>query len=329
MIKYILKRIGAAIVTILIASSILFFLVQFLPGKPYSNDKLDPDQVAAIKDDLDLDEPLFLRYGQFVIGILGFESDIEDGWFETIEYKVFPQFGISWDANRAPVNEKISNALPISMRIGFQAIIFGSVVGIMFGIIAGLYRNKFPDHMLTFLAVLGISVPSFVFAMLLVYLFSEVLPFDTPFVYDKSQAFSSSLLPSLALSFFVISTLTRYMRSELVEVFGSDYILLAKAKGIKHRSVIFRHSIRNALIPVVTVMGPLFLSILVGSMAVEATFAVPGMGGMIVESVNLGDHPTILGLSFYYSLFYILVILLIDLSYGIIDPRIRITGGES
>ncbi len=329
MLNYIFKRIGAAIVTILIASSLLFFLVQFLPGKPYSNPKLDLEQREAIKDELDLDEPLFLRYGQFVIGILGFESDIEDGGFEKIEYKFFPQFGISWDSNRAPVNEKISSALPISMTIGFIAIIFGTIVGILFGIIAGLYRNKFPDHFLTFLAVVGISVPSFVFAMLILYFAAEVIPLDITFIYDKGEPFLSALLPALALSLFVISTLTRYMRSELVEVFSSDYILLAKAKGIKHRSVIFRHSIRNALIPVVTVMGPLFLSIMVGSMAVEATFSVPGMGGMIVNAVNIGDHPTILGLSFYYSLFYIIIILLIDISYGLIDPRIRINGGES
>ncbi len=329
MLKYILKRIGAAIMTIWIASSILFFLVQLLPGKPYSDPKLDQLQKEAIMDNLDLDEPLYLRYSQFVLGIFGFESDIEDGGFESIEYKVIPQFGSSWDSSKAAVNDKIGSTIPLSMRVGFQAIIFGSIVGILFGIIAGLYRNKFPDHAFTFLAVLGISVPSFIFALLIVYLFATVLPFDIPYYYKKSEPFSSTLLPSLALSLFVISTLTRYMRSELVEVFGSDYILLAKAKGIKHRSVIFRHSIRNALIPVVTVMGPLFLSILAGSMAIESTFSVPGMGRMMVSAVNTSDHPTILGLAFYYSLFYIVVILLIDLSYGLIDPRIRISGGES
>ncbi len=335
MLKYILKRIASAIVTILISSSILFFLVQILPGKPYESGKLDPNQIADVKDKFDLDEPLMLRYGQFMIGLLGFESDIEDGKFVegSIEYKVLPQFGNSWTGNEAPVNEDIALSLPISMRLGLQAIIFGTIVGLTFGVIAGLYKNRFPDHILTFLAVVGISVPSFVFASLLVYLFGEVflgkLPFDIPPMYNQGQPFTSTILPTFALSLFVISTLTRYMRSELVEVFSSDYILLAKSKGIKHRSVIFRHSIRNALIPVITVMGPLFLALLTGSMVIEATFGVPGMGESMINAINDGDHPIILGLSFYYTLFYIVVILLVDLSYGLIDPRIRIAGGDS
>ncbi len=335
MLKYILKRIAAAIVTILISSSLLFFLVQVLPGKPYDSNKLDPQQIADKMDELDMDEPLMLRYSQFIIGILGFESDIEDGTFVegSIKYKVIPQFGYSWDSNGAPVNETLLLTLPISMRVGFQAIIFGTIVGLLFGIVAGLYKNRFPDHILTFLAVVGISVPSFVFASLLIYIFGDVLygklPFDIPFKYNQAHPFSSTILPTIALSLYIISTLTRYMRSELVEVFSSDYILLAKAKGIKHRSVIFRHSIRNALIPVITVIGPLFLALLTGSMVIESAFGIPGMGGLMLDAITKGDHPTILGLAFYYTTFYIIVVLLVDLSYGLIDPRIRIAGGES
>ncbi len=328
MLKYVLKRLGAAVVTLIIASSILFFLVQLLPDTPYSSNKLDEAQKEAIMDELDVDEPLHLRYAQFVIGLIGFESDIEDGEFVEINYKVLPQFGNSWVGTKEPINEKIAGALPISMSIGIAAIIFGTIVGVTFGVIAGLYKNKFPDTALTFLAVLGISVPSFIFAMVLVYIFSEYIPI-LPVSYEIAEPIKSSILPSLALSTFVIATLTRYMRSELVEVFGSDYILLAKAKGIKHKNVIFRHSIRNALIPVVTVIGPLFLSLLAGSMTVESTFGIPGMGALVVDAVNAGDHPTVLGLSFYYSFFYIIVILLVDISYGLIDPRIRIAGGES
>ncbi len=198
----------------------------------------------------------------------------------------------------------------------------------MFGVFAAIYKNKLPDHIITILAVIGVSVPSFVFASVLSYLASKGTFF--PLIYDGSSIgsmFLSLILPTISLSLFVISTLTRYMRSELVEVLGSDYIALAHAKGVSRSKVIRRHSIRNALIPVITVMGPLTLSILGGSMVIEKVFTIPGLGGQLTTSVTANDHPVILGLTFYYTAIYMVVILLVDISYGIIDPRIRVQGG--
>ncbi len=324
MLKYIVKRIVSAIVTLFIASSLLFILLQFMPGKPYEDNKYDAATSLAIKDKYDLDEPFFLRYFSFIGGIAGFEIDIEDGGIESIDYNVVPQFGDSWEGQELPVSETLLKKLPISSRLGIQAILLGTIIGLIFGILAALYKNRWIDHLITILAVIGISVPSFVFAAILMFKGSQGTTFNV--IYDKGEVFNSLLLPTIALSVFVIATLTRYMRSELVEVLESDYIALSHAKGVSRNKVIRRHSIRNALIPVITVMGPLTLSILGGSMVIEKIFSIPGMGGELVKAIKANNHPIVLGLTFYYTAMYMIVILLVDISYGIIDPRIRIQG---
>ncbi len=329
MFKYIIKRIASAILTLFIAASLLFTILQFIPGKVYEDKDYDPATQLAIKDKFDLDEPFYLRYFSFAGGIIGFDIDIEDGRIESIEYKVVPQFGNSWTENEAPVGDTLINKVPISIMLGFMALILGSIIGILFGILSAIYKNKPLDHIITALAVIGISLPSFVFASILMYRAGSGSTF--PVIFDDSS-FSAMLislvLPAIALSVFVIATLTRYMRTELIDVLGSEHITSARAMGLDRGKLIRKHSIRNALIPVITVMGPLTLTVLGGSMVIERVFSIPGLGDQLIISVQDNDHPMILGLTFYYTAIYMIIILIIDILYGIIDPRVRLYGGD-
>lgn len=326
MTKYLLKRIGFALLTLLIASSLLFSLLQLMPGAPYEN-KLDETTKEQIKDEYDLDEPVALQYVKFFGGVLGFKIEIDDGSVQGVDYKGMPQFGRQWAPTKAPVSTIIGNQYPLSMFIGFQGLIMGLIAGLIFGVVSALRRNTAWDHILTMVAVVGVSVPSFVFASVLQYFIGFKLGVF-PITYEINNMFSSSILPAFALSLFVTASLTRFMRTELVDVLGSDYILLARAKGLSKNKVIVRHAIRNALIPVITVLGPLTLAILSGSVVVEKIFTIPGMGGELVSAIQNYDNPVILGIAFFYSALYILVILLVDISYGIIDPRVRVQGGD-
>ena len=319
MIKYIGRRLAIAIVTLLTILTLLFVLLEFMPGSPFNDEKLSDSQKEILYEKYGLDQPLLIRYKTFMINVIT-KGD----------------FGVSYAIDKnAEVSKIIDKRLPLSIRFGLQALVLGSIVGVILASIAALKRNTIWDTMTTAFSVLGISIPSYVFALGLSYFLGYKLTKATgvsyfPMTFDLYKPFKSSILPTIALSMFVIATVARFMRTELVEVLGSDYVLLAEAKGLNSHKIIFRHAMRNALIPVVTVLGPLTVSLMTGSLVIERVFGIPGIGDLLVTAISVNDFNIIIAVSFYYSIFYILMQLFIDILYGIIDPRIRVSkGGQS
>lgn len=319
MIKYIGRRLAIAIVTLLTILTLLFVLLEFMPGSPFNDEKLSDSQKEILYEKYGLDQPLLIRYKTFMINVIT-KGD----------------FGVSYAIDKnAEVSKIIDKRLPLSIRFGLQALVLGSIIGVILASIAALKRNTIWDTMTTAFSVLGISIPSYVFALGLSYFLGYKLTKATgvsyfPMTFDLYKPFKSSILPTIALSMFVIATVARFMRTELVEVLGSDYVLLAEAKGLNSQKIIFRHAMRNALIPVVTVLGPLTVSLMTGSLVIERVFGIPGIGDLLVTAISVNDFNIIIAVSFYYSIFYILMQLFIDILYGIIDPRIRVSkGGQS
>jgi oligopeptide transport system permease protein len=233
--------------------------------------------------------------------------------------------GNSFYFESRPVSQMILQRLPVSMFIGIQAVIFGLVIGMVLGILAALRHNTLWDTLAVVIAIVGVSVPTFVLGPLLQYWLGLKLGLF-PIAFFESYKYS--ILPSLTLSVFVVSTVARFIRSEMLEVMGQDYIILARAKGLSGLAVIMRHVVRNALIPLVTVLAPLTIYLITGSLVVEQIFAVPGIGEQFIQSVVVNDYSMILGTTIFFSVMFILALLLQDILYGIIDPRIRIAGAK-
>lgn len=213
----------------------------------------------------------------------------------------------------------------VSAQLGFQALVFGTIVGILLGVIAAVRHNTPIDYGATVLAVLGISIPSFVFGGLLQYYIGVKLKL-LPVAFW--EGFEYTIMPTLALSVSVIASIARFMRTEMLEVLGSDYILTARAKGISGFGVIFKHGLRNAMIPIITILGAMAVNLMTGTLVIEQIFAVPGLGEQFVRSINLNDYPVIMGTTIFYSALFIFVIFIVDVLYGLIDPRIRLAGGK-
>ena len=212
----------------------------------------------------------------------------------------------------------------ITIRIGLQAIVLGTVIGLLLGLIAALRRNTWADTGATVISVIGVSVPSYVFALGLCFFLGYKFKWF-PITYNLSKPFLSTILPTIALSMFVIANVARFLRSEMIEVLHSDFMLLVKAKGVKKKNLILKHAMRNALIPVITVVAPLMVSLMTGSLVVEKIFAIPGMGSLLVTAIQVNDYNVIIALSFIYSILFIGTMLVVDILYGVIDPRIRLS----
>lgn len=312
--RYILKRITLMFMTLLIVISVTFFLVRLLPGSPFNDEKLNAQQVEMINKQYGLDAPVPVQYVRYMTGV--FTGDL----------------GRSFKYDNKKVEDLISTRLKPSAMLGAQALVIGSVVGLTLGIVAALKKNTFWDYFATVISVLGVSVPSFVLAALLqLYLTTkhQIFPVTWGMPIGSDFRYAWTVLPSIALSFFSIASIARFTRTELVEVLNADYIITAKSKGLTKGAVIVKHALRNALIPVVTMLGPLTVGLLTGSLVVEKVFAVPGLGDLLVSSITTNDLFCISGVSIFYSALYIGVILLVDILYGIIDPRIRVAGGKA
>ena len=257
-----------------------------------------------------LDKPVFVQYLIYITGL--FRLD----------------FGQSFQYNSTVANLIFSRVGP-SFQLGFQALIFGTVVGSLLGMIAAMKQNTWVDTLATFFAIIGRSVPSFVFAVVLQLIFGVIFPILPIALWN--QGFVSSILPTMALAISPIADSARFVRTEMVEVLHSDYIELARAKGLSRFEVAFKHGFRNAIIPLVTILGPMLVGLMTGSMVIENIFAIPGIGEQFVKSILTNDYPTIMGVTMLYSALLVFVILIVDLLYGWIDPRIRITdeGGEA
>src|SRR5215210_8387476 len=307
MLRYVGKRLVLMIMTLFVIISVTFFISKLLPGTPFADDKLTPQIRAQLYEAYGLDEPLYVQYAKYMLNVA--QGDL----------------GNSFYFESRPVTDMIMKGLPVSAFIGIQAVVFGLVVGLVLGIVAALRHNTLWDTAAVVIAVLGVSVPSFVLGPILQYWLGVKLGL---FPIAFFESWWHSVLPSLALAVFVISTVARFIRSEMLEVMGQDYTTLARAKGLSGLAVIVRHVLRNSLIPLVTVLAPLTIYIITGSLVVEQIFAVPGIGEEFVRSVVVSDYAMILGTTIFFSVLFILALLIQDILYGIIDPRIRVAGAK-
>ncbi|HIZ66095.1 MAG TPA: ABC transporter permease [Candidatus Blautia pullicola] len=287
--------------------------MQLLPGDPFTGGKDIPDTVMeALEAKYGLDKPVPQQLLMYIGNAL--QGD----------------FGISIPDGRA-VTDVIKEAFPVSFDLGIRALIFAFIMGILLGIIAAVKRGTVWDSAAMLLALLGVSVPSFIMGALLQYFLGLKLGQAT-----GVQIFSiigwtdwhSKLLPPFALAFGSMATVSRLMRTSMLDVLSQDYIKTAKAKGLSQRKIVWKHAVRNAIMPVVTVMGPLVASILTGAFVVENIFSIPGLGKYFVQSVQTNNYTMIAGTTVFYGAFLILANLVVDLIYGLIDPRIKLTGGK-
>ena len=307
MTKYILKRIFYLFITLFIIASLTFFLMKMLPGTPFSNqNRMSPDQLKIVKAQYGLDQSVGVQYVRYMVGLL------------------HGNLGTSFQFNNEPVTSLIGQRLAPSMQIGAQAMIVGTVLGILLGAVAAIRKNTWADTLATFVSILGLSIPSFVLAVLLQFYLAYKWRIFPVALWDN---FQSSILPTLALAALPLGTVARFMRTEMVDVMSSDYIELAKSKGNSNWKVVTKHALRNSLIPVVTIIGPMAVSVMTGSMVVENIFSIPGIGEQFVKSITTNDYPTIMGLTIFYSFLLVVIILIVDILYGFIDPRIRLGNG--
>lgn len=308
--KYILKRIFYMIVTLFLIATITFFLMKLLPGSPYANEEnLTDAQLQIMNTKYGLDKPVWMQYFIYLGGLVRLD------------------LGMSFQYNSTVLNLLSSRVGP-SFQIGLQALIFGMGMGTLLGLVAAMKQNTIVDTGATFFAIIGRSVPSFVFAVVLQLVFGVIFPILPIALWN--QGFISSILPTLALSISPVADSARFIRTEMVEVLQSDYMELARAKGLSRMEVVMKHGVRNALIPLVTIAGPMLVGLMTGSMVIENIFAIPGIGEQFVKSILTNDYPTIMGVTMMYSFLLVVTILIVDLLYGFIDPRIRLTqGGEA
>ena len=304
--KYVTKRVLTSIFTLLVILLVLFILMQLMPGSPFNDEKLNDAQRAALYAKYGLDQPVVVRFFYYVKNMLTGD------------------FGVSYNISKnTPISQLIASRLPISIRIGGAAVSLGAVVGLVLGLIAALRHDTRVDTLCTVISVIGVSVPSYVFALLLSYQLGFNMKLF-PMLFDAKRAMSSSVLPSISLSMFTMASIARFTRSEMMEVLDSDYMLLAESKGISGFALIFRHALRNALIPIITVLAPLIVDLMTGSLVVEKIFAIPGVGSLLVNAIQSNDYNVVISLAFIYSAMYIGIMLVVDILYGIIDPRIRL-----
>lgn len=294
-------------VSLFIIISITFFLMKLMPGSPFNDAKLSPEQKQILAEKYGLNDPVGVQYLNYLKNVISGD------------------FGNSFQYHNQPVWDLISPKLIPSLEMGLIAVMIGIVLGSFLGVIAAVKQNTWIDYLATTVSVIAVSVPSFVLAVLLQNVFSVQLRW---FPVAGWEGLPTIVLPSLSLSAIVMATVSRYIRSEMIEVLNSDYILLAYAKGVPQYKIIFVHALRNALIPVIIVIVPMTASIMTGTLTIENIFGVPGLGDQFVRSIATNDFSLIMAITILFSSFFIVSIFVVDILYGIIDPRIRVKGGK-
>lgn len=309
MAAYIAKRIVLSLATIFLVVTLTFFIMKVLPGTPYQNEqKLNEQQIENLNEKYGFDKPIPVQYVRYL-------GNVATG-----------DLGTSFQFDGRSVTQIVGDRLGVSAQLGVESIIVGVFLGIILGIIAALRQGTFLDYGAVVAAVLGISVPSFLLAVLLQFGFSMSLGWF-PVAYWEGPLYH--VLPVTALAVGILAQISRFMRTEMVEVLSSDYITFAKSKGLNGYTVIVKHAVRNALIPIITIIGPMTAAIITGTLVVEKIFAIPGIGQQFVDSIYTNDYPVIMGTTILYVLAFVTVIFITDLLYGVIDPRIRLQGGNS
>ncbi len=310
--KYVLKRVGLMVLSLFIIISVAFFALRLIPGGPYDDDPdLVPEAQAALIARMNLDKPLPVQYVLFIKGIL-----MENNWGASLKLRP----GIS-------AFDIIKERVPATMLLNIMSLLISLPLGILAGTLAALYKSKWPDALISVLVILCISVPSFIFATLLQYFPAyrwELFPLLFNATGNTAARLKSMILPVMALSFGPIATVCRYLRGELIETLSSEYMLLARTKGLKRAQAIARHAFRNSCVPLANIIIPMFTNIMGGSLVVETLFSVPGIGTLIVDSINTRDYTVTMAALLFYSFISVMTILIVDLSYGLIDPRIRL-----
>lgn len=303
MITYLARRILWIIPVLFTVSIITFILMHSVPGGPWDSEKRLPDAVVArLNAEYGLDKPLYEQYVTWAGGFL--QGDL----------------GPSYRFKDRRVNDIVGDGLPTTVQLGIQAFILAVLVGIPLGIFAALGHNRWPDYLSTSISIIGISTPSFVLAILLVVVFSVTLGF---FPTGGWKGPSHWVLPTVALAGFPIAVIARYTRASMLEVTRKDYIRTAQSKGLRDGAVVTRHMIRNALIPVVTILGPTLAFLVTGSFIVERIFSVPGVGQFYITAIGTRDYSLLMAMTLLYAFAVAFLNVVVDVLYAYIDPRIR------
>ncbi|PAE26649.1 MULTISPECIES: ABC transporter permease [Bacillaceae] len=304
--SYIFKRIIAGFVTMFFLTTITFFLMHAVPGGPFSPSEqrnVPKSVLEKVEEKYGLNDPLYVQYGNYLKNL------------------VRGDFGISFKQADVNVNDLIKQGFPISAKVGIIAIFVALLIGIPLGIISAVKRGKWADWLSMIIATIGISIPNFVIAVLLLFLFSVVLKVLPSFGLSSWEHY---ILPVIGLAFYPIAYIARLMRSSMLEVMRQDYIRTARAKGVHELSVICKHALKNAIIPVVTYLGPLVAILLTGSFVIERIFSIPGIGRDFVTGISDRDYSVILGMTVFFGALIIISNLIVDIFYAVIDRRVKI-----
>lgn len=304
MLRYTLKRIGVSIITLWVIVTVTFFLMNSIPGDPFTDQKrIPPEIMEKLEKKYGLDQPLVVQYGRYLKNLL--KGDL----------------GISMKYKNRSVNDIIEEGFKVSAQVGLMSLVVGATLGILFGIIAALQRGKFFDYFVIIIAVIGVSVPSFVFAALFQYVFGVKLKW---FPVARWGTPAHYVMPVLALGIRQIAYIARMMRTSMLDVLSQDYVRTAKAKGLSRIAVTWKHTIRNAILPIVTILGVSIAGVVVGSFVIESIFAIPGIGKHFVQSITHQDYTLIMGTTVFYATILIVMMFVVDIVYGLVDPRIRL-----
>ena len=306
--KYVCKRVLISAFTLFVIVLIMFLLMEMMPGTPFNDEKLEPQQIEVLYKKYGLDQPILVRFGKYLMNTI--RGD----------------FGVSYVlAKNMSITDLLANRFPVSIRIALLSMLIGTVTGIILGTLAAVFHDSILDPIVSVISMLGNSIPSYVFALGLMY-FVAYKAGLLPILYNAKDSFRSIILPCLALSTTAMSNIARFTRTQMIEVLGSDYILLAESEGNSKVRVILRHALRNSLIPLMTIIAPMLVSLMMGSTITESMFAIPGIGSLLIQAIQVNDYNVVISLAFIYSALYIGAMLVVDILYGIIDPRIRVAG---
>lgn len=304
MIAFLLRRFLTIVATLFVLATLTFFLLRVVPGGPFDSDKaLPPDIKANVEAKFGLDKPLPVQYVNYLGALLRFD------------------FGPSFKYIGRDVTEIIADTLPTSMELGVYALLLAVLLGIPLGILSAYKQNTWLDFSAMFLAVAGISLPSYFVGAIMIYIFSLQLDLLPPALWED---WSSKILPTVTLGTRPAALIARLTRAALLESIRSDYVRTARAKGLSEAKVVLKHALRNSLIPVVTLLGPLAAFVVTGTFVIEYIFAIPGMGKYFIDAVTNRDYPLVMGVTMIYGFMLVVANLLVDLAYALIDPRIRI-----
>ncbi len=319
MLTYIVRRILWIIPVLFFVSVITFVLMHAVPGGPWSREKpLPPATIERLDEKFGLDEPVVVQYLNWVGPLV-----IRDGDVSCCGGLLTGDLGPSYKFIDRSVNDIIADGILITVQLGAMAFLLSVAIGLPLGIIAALGHNKAPDYSATFVSVLGISTPTFVSSILLIVVFGVILQWLPTNALAWETDPTAWILPIIALSLYPIAQIARYTRASMLEVTRRDYVRTAHSKGLGRRTVVIVHMIRNALIPVVTILGPILAFLITGSFVIEYIFSVPGIGRSYVTSISYRDYGMIMAMTMFYAVVIVMLNLVVDILYAYIDPRIR------